>query len=447
MNKKKTLALAVLLLPMQFIHSAELVSPNPEMERLVNGEQYQAAYDLGMQNLGDWEGDPRFDFFFGLAALESNHPNDSVFAFERVAATSRDPILRERARLELARAYFVTNNLNASENLFNQVLASNPPQNVSQNIEAFLQLIETRRRSQATSLTFSVSSNFGFDDNVNSATSAGLIDTPLIGQIELSQDGQETDDSFYTLAGTMAYKQPFTRDTFLGANLNINRTDNLDTDQFDLDTLRGEVSFNWGNASNRFKHGVSYSKVNLDRNGFQHAMGLNSSWQHSGNNGWYQSVSGSYSLLRYDNSTSSPQNDLRDVNQLLISGGLTKLTRMFTHSLSLYLADENSQAARAGNHNGRSYYGAAYSGLYRMNAQHTPFVRVSIQDVKHDGKHPVFFNTTRSDFTDSYTFGWIWQINNKFTVNGEASFTRNDSNIPLFEYNRFKYQAGFRYQF
>ena len=75
---------------------------------------------------------------YGLSALEAGEPNEAVFALERVAATSTDGVLRQRARLELARAYFVTNNLTASENLFNQVLASNPPPNVQQNIQAFL---------------------------------------------------------------------------------------------------------------------------------------------------------------------------------------------------------------------------------------------------------------------------------------------------------------------
>ena len=215
--------------------------PNAEMERLVNAGQYQEAYDLGFAGRDDWEDNPRFSFFYGLAALESGEPNESVFAFERVVAVSGDPVMRERARLELARAYFLTNNLNASENLFNEVLASNPPQNVTQNIQAFLELIDTRRRAQATSWDFSVSSNFGADDNVNSATSDGLIDTPLIGQIELNQDGQETDDTFYTLGGTVNYKRPFTRDTFIGASVNVNHLDNVDTDQFDLDTMRGEV--------------------------------------------------------------------------------------------------------------------------------------------------------------------------------------------------------------
>ena len=114
---------------------------------MITAGQYAQALELGDANLEDWEGDAEFDFLYGLAALEAGSPNEAVFALERVAATSTDGILRERARLELARAYFVTNNLTAAENLFNLVLANNPPLNVQQNVAAFLILIEARRAS------------------------------------------------------------------------------------------------------------------------------------------------------------------------------------------------------------------------------------------------------------------------------------------------------------
>ena len=125
--------------------AAENESPTTEMNDLVSVEQYQQAYDLGFVNLEEWEGDPDFEFLYGLAAIETGNPNEAVYALERVTVTSTDSILRTRARLELARAYFVTNNLTASENLFKAVVADNPPVNVQQNVQAFLQLIEARK--------------------------------------------------------------------------------------------------------------------------------------------------------------------------------------------------------------------------------------------------------------------------------------------------------------
>lgn len=427
--------------------AAENESPAPEMDTLIGLEQYQQAYDLGLENLDEWEGDPDFDYVFGLAALESGNTNESVFALERVAATATDGGLRSLARLELARAYFVTNNLGASENLFNAVLATNPPLNVQQNIEVFLQLIESRRNAQSPTFNWTLSSVIGSDSNANSATSNGLIDTPLIGQIELDEAGQETEDNFSNTTLMMAYKYPFTRDRSLNFTVNLGHLDNFDTDQFDIDNVRGELSYNWGNEVHRFKHGFASGKVNLDQNGFQKSMAINSSWQRAGENGWYQSLSGAYTQIRYDTNNGGALNNLRDVDQVLFTAGLTKIAGSLTHTVSVYTADESPEASTGGDHNGRSYTGLAYSLLYRMNAQHTPFLRTSFQEVDHDSEHPVFFNTKRSGETKSVTLGWFWQVGRSLMVTAEAAFTDNSSNIPLFDYERTKFQAGLRYQF
>ena len=326
-----------------------------EMDNLITSGQYEAALDLGDDNLEFWEGDAEFDYLYGLAALEAGSPNEAVFALERVAATSTDGMLRELARLELARAYFVTNNLSAAENIFTQVLENNPPANVQQNIQAFLAIIDARRNSQRASINWTVSSSIGADSNINSATSNGLIDTPLIGQIELNPDGQETDDSFSNTTLSMNYNYPFTRDRSLDININAVNLNNLDTDQFDIRSLRSEIAYNWGNENNRIRHGISFSQVTLDQNGFQDSTAINSSWQHAGNNGWYQTLFASYAEIRYDTGNGGEVNSLRDVDQLLFTAGLTKLAGSFTHSLNLYQANEDPDSATGGERNGRSF--------------------------------------------------------------------------------------------
>ncbi len=439
---------ALLLTLSPLLRAAESDSPVPELQRLVNAQNYQEAVDVALAARAEWEGDTQFDFYYGLASLElgGEAANEAVFALERAAATARDGVLRERARLELARAYFVTNNLTASENLFNVVLENNPPDNVRQNIEAFLQLIEARRDNQEPSFSWTIASVLGSDDNINSATSNGLIDTPLVGQIELNPDGQQTEDSFSNTTLSMAYIYPFTRDRSLSANVSLVHLDNFDTDQFDIDNLRGSLTYGWGDDINRFRHGLAMTTVRLNDTGFQDSLALNSSWQRNYGAGWYHNLSASYSQIRYDD-TAATQNSLRDVDQLLFTGGVTKVAGQFTHSVNVYTADEAPENSAAGKHNGREFSGLAYSVLYRLNAQHTPFLRASIQDVEHDSTHPVFFNTVRQDDTDNITLGWFWQFRRNLMITAETAYTDNTSNIPLFDYTRFRYQAGFRYQF
>lgn len=448
MANSRLLLLLTLSFGFQFqAHSAENAPPYSEMNNLITANQYQEAFELGKANLEEWEGDPDFDFLYGLAALDSGNSNESVYALERVAATADNNLLRDRARLELARAYFVTNNLAASKNLFTSVLEQSPPLVVQRNIEAFLTLIEARENTRESTFDWELSSSVGSDGNINSATSNGLIDTPLIGQIELNQDGQEIDDNFSNSRISMVYNLPFDRNRSLGVSVNLNHLDNFSTDQFDIDSLRGELAYNWGSDVNKFRHGIAHTAINLDGNGFQDSLALNSSWQHVGGNGWYQTLAASYSQIRYDTGNGGDLNDLRDVNQLLISGGLTKISGAFTHAVNLYHADEDPENSNGGEHNGREFTGVAYSLLYQLNAQHTPYLRASIQDVEHDSEHPVFFNTLRSDDNESVALGWFWRINRKLLLTADFSYTDNSSNIELFDYSRTKIQAGFRYRF
>lgn len=424
---------------------AQTPPPYQELNQLIGAGQFEQAYQLATSNLTEWEGDTEFDFVFGIAAIESGNPNEAVFAFERVALTAEDATLRQRARLELARAYLLTNNLVASQILFTEVLESNPPQNVRDNIEAFLTLIEARQNNQRPKFSFSVAPTLGHDDNINSATTNGLIDTPLIGEIELNPDGLKTGDDFADLTIGLGYRKPLTRDNSLDSSLTLNRHDNNSSNQFDMDYMLGDVSYGYGNETNRFRHSLQIQSVYLDRTTFQSSLRLNNSWQRAGANGWYQSLAASLSTTRYDNTSTSPSNDLRDTNQIMLSGSVIKLSQAFTNSLTLFYADDRARNS-GGKHNGRDFYGVAHSVIWRPNNNHSPFARLSVQKTGHHDNHPVFFNDRRGDTTVTGSVGWVWQYSRRLFVNGELMYSEADSNIPLFEYTRFRYQAGLRYQ-
>jgi hypothetical protein len=419
--------------------------PNSQLDELIAAQRYEEAYALATSELETWEGDTEFDFLYGIAAIESGYANESVYAFERVANTAPRNATRQRARLELARAHLLTNNLAASESLFNEVLASNPPANVRDNIRAFLNLLEERRSSRKATFSFAVAPVIGHDDNVNSATSNGLIDTPLIGEIELNSEGLKTVDDFMDITANLAYIKPYSRDRSLSLSLIANRHDNETTDQFDIDYGLADISYGYGDEKHRFRHSLQVQSVYLDGERFQNTYRLNNSWQRAGNDGWYQGVSGALSTTRNVNTFQSPLSELKDTNQLLISGTLTKLSANFTNTLTLFYAKDTALATR-GEHNGRNYYGLAHSVLWRLNGTNTPYARLSYQSTEYDAKHPIFFNDVRDDGNVSATLGWTWQYSRRLAVNTEMAYNDTSSNISLFEYTRFKYQLGLQFQ-
>jgi tetratricopeptide (TPR) repeat protein len=234
----------------------ENTPPNTQLNALIEAQRYEDAYILATSDLEAWEGDTDFDFLYGIAAIESGYANESVYAFERVANTAPRNVTRQRARLELARAYLSTNNLAGSETLFNEVLASNPPENVQDNIRAFLSLIEERRSTRKSTFSFAFAPVIGHDDNINSATSNGLIDTPLISEIELNSDGLKTADEFMDITVNVAYKKPLSRDRSVDLTLIANRHDNQSSDQFDIGYALADLTYGYGNDTHRFRHSI-----------------------------------------------------------------------------------------------------------------------------------------------------------------------------------------------
>jgi len=388
-----------------------------QMNLLIAQGQFQQAYTIGQTNLFELEGEAEFDFLYGLAALETGRPNEAVFAFERIAYVFPD---QQRVKLELARAYFLSNNLTAAALLFNEVLATDPAPNVSANITAFLELIEQREDAVNSTLTWYVNSNIGSDSNINSATELGIISTP-IGDVELSASGQSIDDEFMDL----------------GAGY-------FSTSAFDLDVLAGEAGYAVIRENVRLSVSGRAQRVDLDDQEFQSSTSLLGTWQRNAGDGWSQGITAAYTAVRYDTST-NPDNNLRDVNQILLSGNLGKSSGRFLHNVSVYFGDEDAQRD-AGSNNAQKFYGVAFSEQIQFRPGHVPYIRISFHKSENKSVAPVF-NIDREDDTFSTSLGWIWQFNRNINITSDVTYTKNDSNIDLYAYDRVKYQTGLRYQF
>lgn len=413
-----------------------------ELQSLVDMSRYNEAYELARTALFEHEGEPRFDFLYGMAALESGHPEEAVFAFERISQSYPN---QQRVRLELARAHFQNDNLAASRTLFSQVLDTEPETNVANNIRGFLSIIEQRERAQRSSFSWYVSSGIGHDTNVNSATNLDVITLP-IGDVDLSPDARSLNDSFLNLGAGLSYSRPINKNRSLSVSAAINRNDNFSADAFDLDILSVQGTHSISpDANNRFNQSLRVQRVMLDSTRFQQSASLIGSWQRIGQEGWTQSLTGAYTAVRYSNTPLNPASELRDVNQALISGSLGKNAGSFQHNLSLYLADE-SILRDAGKNNAQRFYGVAYSQQFQLRPGHIPFLRVAMQKSDHKADYPVF-EESRDDELFSATVGWFWQINSKLNFNTDITYTDNDSTIEVFSYDRLKYQTGIRYQF
>lgn len=411
-----------------------------DLNELVTQTRYEEAYIFATQHMADYEGEPEFDFLLGLAAMESGRPTEAVFALERIAYIYPD---QQRVKLELARAFYLTNNLLASRQLFTEVLETEPTENVQTNIQAFLALIEERENMLTSTLTWYVASSIGNDTNINSATELGVIPTP-IGDVELSANGQSIDDSYGDVGAGLVYAKPFSKTTALNASLNYTQHNNFSTQDFDLDVVAADLNYSRIIDDMRFSVGGRAQQVALNGEAFQDSASLMGTWQRSPGDGWNQTLIGAYTQIRFDDSLNANAS-FRDMNQMLVSGVLGKTVGSFYHSVSVYYGDE-SAVKSLGENNAQQFYGIAFSEQFQFRPTHIPYFRISLHSSSNQARDPIF-NIEREDDTFSTSLGWVWRAGRKINVTTDVTYTQNDSNLDLYAYDRVKYQTGLRYQF
>lgn len=417
-------------------HAASAPEPDSvaTIRELVEQGQYDVAYEHALAAEARYEGDPEFDFYYGLAALESGYYPEAIFALERVVLAQPGQL---RVRLELGRAHFLAGNYPAATAEFERVREQDPPPGVVANIDRFMERIDAAQRAQRRDIAAWVDAKLGVDSNINSATDANTIATPL-GNFDLVADGQEQDDEFIRYEFGARIREPLDRDSALDASLRWQQKDNFGSDTFDLGLGTLEAGYTRNVENGRWRVGARLQHVRLDGDRFQDGYGLVGSYDRNLAKDLVLSLSGAATILRFDGQSG------RDVNQYLTSATLVRPRGNWLHSLSLYGALEPARN-NAGEFNGRDFGGIVYAVSVDA-AGYQPYFRLGFQAAQHEDRHPVFARI-REDKTTTAAAGVRWQLGDAFQITGELNYTNVDSNLPVFDFDRTLVELGLRRAF
>jgi tetratricopeptide (TPR) repeat protein len=144
------------------------LSPLEAVKRLVAAGRLDEAQRALDALLRASPHDPEVLFLLGMVA-EARGDLDG--AIERFRAILVDQPGAARVRLELARAFFLKHDDGNAERQFQLALATRVPATVEANVDSYLAAIRARR-----SWSLSLSVSIAPDSNVNSATSASMVD-------------------------------------------------------------------------------------------------------------------------------------------------------------------------------------------------------------------------------------------------------------------------------
>jgi hypothetical protein len=418
--------------------SALFAAPADDIKALVEQKNPAAAYELGKQN-PDQIGLPAFDFYFGVAAIDSGHAGEGVLALERYVVNFPDNL---EARLELARGYFVLGEDARASEEFNNVLKADPPPNVAANIERFQSALRSRESAyQTTSLVYA-ELGVGHDTNVSGGVSSPGINLPVFGNVTIGQNGVKAPSNFTWLAlgGNITY--PISPGLVAFASGQVDGKFNNSASQFDQNNLSLNGGLTYIKDKNLFRVTLSHGDVEVDHARFRAIDGISGELNHQLDE--FQSLGPFIQLARlsYTGDNQPRNSDFRILGMNYRKAFIGDYQPLFTATVNFgnELNIENRPDL------GRDIYGGRVGIAVTPAPSWGLSLGATYQKSRYQGPD-VLLLTTRMD--DYYALDAVasYAFSRNLSVRGEVTLSNNKSNLALYEYRRDIYAVKLRYEF
>ncbi len=371
----------------------------------------------------------------GMAALEAG---DTETAIRRFTSILADNPRLHRVRLELARAYFVAEDWADARREFFAVLSADVPQAVKDNIIVFLRLIDVRRGW-----------SWNLDAGVRSGPESGRrykSDTVMLnffGQalpFEVDRPGNPDYGAF--IAGNLEYRQPLLDlESFGGAKLSgiariDGKADVYDDSDFNEQIYGGNLAAQLSWARTSWSLGPDIAWRRIDDRERERRWGVSTSVEHRlpeglaflSRLGW-QRVDDDLAPIRDGDLFSGRVGISRSL------GGRSSLTVIA--GVDYFEAREPFESYRTGSLQVR--------GRTELGFGLAPTVTLSASRTRYRERNPLFFDR-RSDRQLAATV----EVEKRDLFIGPFSpfvsvgYTRNYSNIEIFDYDETLYRFGLR---
>lgn len=410
-----------------------------ELQRRVNDGQFEQAYKLG-KTLGSMQGDPHFDFLFGVAAINVGRVPEGVLALERHMAAVPG---NDRARLDLARGYFELGDYVRARQEFEFVLRYNPPPDVRANIERYLNAMQTRDAlANRTSSQFFLEAGFGHDSNVNAGTFNTQINLPTGPVVLTDGTSREVSSRFWNLAGSGQWVRRVTPPFAVFAGGNFDYKFNRDASVFDTGNLTAHAGFSLLSGSVFYRVTVADTLMEVDNARYRKLLSSSGEVQYGAGDGVM--LNGS---VQYSEQSHAGENSIRDATALTYSGGAQKtLAGDWRPTVGL-----QASFTQEDNLNRRFDLSRDIT-TWRLFAGLSPIeklgVSLSVAEQRSDfAAADIAFGTVRKDRLRTFDLAANYLLSKNWLVRVEVQRSKNDTNQDLFAFRRVNSVIKARYLF
>ena len=382
-------------------------------------------------------GDPDFDYALGIAAADSGHYGEAIIALQRVIAVQP---ANAPARAEIARVYALSGDVDTARAQFNTVLQDpSLPDPVRQRFTQLERGYSKQIASGGSDVTGFVDLSGGYDSNINTATDLTSVTIPLFaifGPGVLNGNARATHDGYLDAQAGISGVTAIARQDRLFGSVLGSYHDNVSSRSFDQAAATATVGYAHSLA-NRDTLSLSgqFQQFWLARSSYRQAYGAISQYTHLLAHGRALSVSAQYFHFSYDNQP------LLDANRIAVA--VSYADRRFVVSAN---AGHEATVRKAGDAQSNSF-GEASIGAELPLAAKLSFVGGAGFDIRRYDAPDVLFLTNRHDERIDVSAGLKLLVANRLTIRPRATYSRNFSNIAIYDYQRVTGSFGARYEF
>ena len=408
-----------------------------QLSSLFDKYKRKQAYDYASRYLAEQEGEPYFDYYYGVSAIDSGFASQGVFALERVLLVyPEDPV----ARLELARGYFVLQEFARSRQEFEDVLSTDPPDGVKRTAYLYLDKIRLEEARYKTTVSGFVELGAGYDSNVNSAPVDGFFNGIP------DPDSVEQQDAFYNAAGQFKVEHPFSP----GWKLNLIATGvlkkNQDFDQFDTLTGILQTGISLRSASSLYNLDLVAQEFQLDGDSYRSLVGTNFGWKYDISEMSNFTTSLQYAQLEYD------EFSILDSDLVTLNLGYTRqfqvaLAPVFFSNLKLGMEQAKSDEAAAQSDTERDIYSLRLGVALSLSPKFVLQASAGLQNSMYAGEQTFGDPVKRKDDFTNADINLLWLINHEWRLDTRISYVKNTSNVDIREYDRLLSSINLNYTY
>ena len=397
---------------------------------LIASHQAEQAYALLNPLQDERSGDPAYDYLLGLAALDSGRPGEAVFALERVLAVQPE---HKQARAEIARAYYQLREIETAKAEFETLKKEGVPEGVRETMNRYLAAIdqELSATEGGTRIRGYLAATLGYDTNVNSAGSDNLIAIPAFPGVlfTLNDTVVEQGSAFTRLSGaaTLVHDLGDGYSFLFGGNGYAFKTRN----PFDTSSLGGYFGVSRRVEQDSYTITAQAEDFRVDHDDYRYAFGTAAQWNRQIDNLSSTSLYVQITRLEY------PGQSVRDATRYVAGAGYTRALTGKTEPVifaGLYGGSEN-ESNEGVPWLGHELVGLRLGGQMKLLPLLHGYASVEAEYRNYGGTDPTFLKS-RDDKRYRAVIGLDYHVAENWKISPEISYTRNESNIVINDYDR-----------